>query len=72
MLGVPKPGLFLSSAEFYESVAQETGTPIDSEILAEILANRDLKADAIHPNAQGYARMAEAVYRLLRSADALH
>ncbi|MEN8259283.1 MAG: arylesterase [Pseudomonadota bacterium] len=71
MLGVPRPGLFLSSAEFYQSVAEETGTPIDSEILADILANRDLKADPIHPNAQGYALMADTIYRMLREADAL-
>ncbi len=72
LIGVPKPGLFLTSAaSLYEEIATELAIPYDGEILADILDVPRLKSDGIHPNASGYRLMAEAVADLLREAGAI-
>ena len=71
MLGVPKPGLILRSAKFYKELAREWAIPIDESILPEVLSTNRLKSDQIHPNDQGYARMAEAIHQLLQARGAL-
>jgi lysophospholipase L1-like esterase len=45
--------------------------PYDGETLPRVLGDPALKADPIHPNAEGYRRVAEAVFALLRRAGAL-
>jgi len=72
MLGVPTPSIFfMQSAEFYQQVANDTGTPIDMDTLPEILSSNHLKYDTIHPNAEGYKLMAENIYTLLQTLGAL-
>jgi lysophospholipase L1-like esterase len=72
LLGVPRPGLFLlESAELYAQLAAEHDMPFDGDIIAAVESDNSLKSDAIHPNAEGYRRIAEAVYRLLRDSGAL-
>lgn len=71
MLGVPAPSLILRSAGFYADVAEETGTPIDDEALADILGRPSNKSDTVHPNGKGYALLAEAVQALLARHGAL-
>ena len=72
MLAVPAPGLILSPAAFYGEVAENTGTPIDTDALADILQYPSNKADPIHPNAAGYRMLAERVEDLLKETGALH
>jgi len=64
-------GLFPSSASFYGEVAQELAAPYDGETLPAILKDNELKADYVHPNARGYAKLAESVAALLAKAKAL-
>jgi lysophospholipase L1-like esterase len=71
LLGVPEPGLFLSSADFYSAIAKDRKISIDTEILPTILANNQLKSDMIHPNKEGYRLIAQAVYLLLEERGAL-
>jgi len=72
MLGVPKFGLvFLHSAEFYTELAKSEGVASDLETLPNILAANELKSDAIHPNDQGYQRLAESIASLLQKQGAL-
>jgi lysophospholipase L1-like esterase len=72
LLGVPEFNLFLlSSAEFYQQVADEQKVPIDLETLPNILSTNFLKSDAIHPNNEGYRLMAENIYNLLVESGAL-
>ena len=61
----------LSAAEFYETVAEDLAVPADLDIVPDLLGDNRYKSDLIHPNAAGYARMAEAVETLLREAGAL-
>lgn len=71
LLAVPSPGILLSPASMYGTLAEATGTPIDEDALAEILQYPANKSDAIHPNAKGYRIMAERVYALLQENGAL-
>ena len=61
MIAVPNVGLFLSSADFYEEVAEDMQVPIEDDILADLLGDNRYKSDHVHPNAAGYARLAEAL-----------
>jgi acyl-CoA thioesterase-1 len=72
MLGVPSPNiLWMSSAEFYQAIAEAMDIPIDVEILPEVLGDNSLKSDLIHPNDQGYERIATQIHGLLVDAGAL-
>lgn len=64
LIGVPNPslGLFgLKSNEIYKQIADEENVPLENEILSEILINPSLKSDQIHPNKQGYEKLAKAI-----------
>jgi lysophospholipase L1-like esterase len=72
LLGVPKPGLFIGTHPLYRELAEAEGIPVEDEALADILSDPDLKSDAIHPNAAGYAELAAAIHALLRQTGALN
>jgi lysophospholipase L1-like esterase len=71
LVGVPKPALLTSAAAFYGELAKEYRIPYEGKILNHIMHQLDLRSDAIHPNAKGYRRMAEAIAELLREAGAI-
>ena len=72
LMGVPKFGLvFLHSAEIYAELAQSEQVPADLESLPTILASNALKSDTVHPNDQGYQRLAENIVVLLQQQGAL-
>ncbi len=71
LLGVPQPALWLQSADFYGELAKQWNLPFDEDVLSEILSDRDLKSDQIHPNDHGYRVLAEAVHNLLQASGAL-
>jgi len=48
----------LSDHPLYESLADETGTPLIEDLFSDVLAKNSLKADPIHPNAEGYRLVA--------------
>jgi acyl-CoA thioesterase I len=71
LIGVPKPGISPAPAAFYAEIAQEFAVPYEGSILKTVLTDNELKSDWVHPNAKGYARVAEAVAGLLKKAKAL-
>jgi acyl-CoA hydrolase len=56
----------LSDAPLYEQLAEEEKVPLVPKVFAGILADPTLKADQIHPNAEGYLRFAEGIAAALR------
>lgn len=70
LLGVPEPGILVSTSPIYQELAQEFNLPYNEGLLREILTDRALKSDQIHPNGAGYQRLAESVAVLIREASA--
>ena len=71
LIGTPEPGFTLTPAAFYAEIAKEFRIPYEGEVLGKILRDGNLKADQVHPNAQGYRLMAQRVYDLLKKSGAV-
>ncbi|WP_006786967.1 arylesterase [Thiorhodospira sibirica] len=72
LLGVPTPALLrLRTAPLYHDLARQFAIPLEDGALAYILSKNALKADPIHPNADGYQILAARIHRLLQDAGAL-
>ncbi len=71
LLGVPKPALFGGAAKFYGELANDLGVAYEGDAITGVLRDPGLKSDLIHPNAQGYRKIAEAIAALLKKSGAL-
>jgi lysophospholipase L1-like esterase len=71
LIGVPKPGIFLESLDIYNQIAGEYNLPVERDVVSKVLADNALKSDLIHPNARGYAMMADSIYLLLQKNGAI-
>ncbi|MBM4181008.1 MAG: arylesterase [Betaproteobacteria bacterium] len=71
LIGVPEPKLLGGVADLYPRLAERYALPFEGEALNQVLRQASLKADPVHPNAQGYARIAQSLAELLREAGAL-
>ena len=71
LLGVPKPGLFLSDASLYNNIADNTEVTFIPNLIADILSDASMKSDSVHPNNTGYSKMASTLANTLRNSGAL-
>jgi lysophospholipase L1-like esterase len=71
LVGVPAPGFTLQPPALYQRLAEEAQIPVAMEILPEILSDRSLKNDPVHPNSAGYERLALRLAAILRDAGGL-
>lgn len=71
LLGVPKPGLFLRSADMYKEIADATGALLIDDLIPDVLGDASLKSDPVHPNRDGYRIMAEEILAVLKQNGAL-
>jgi lysophospholipase L1-like esterase len=71
LVGVPRPALLTSAPKYYEEIAKEFGIPYEGAVVTSVLYKSELRSDPIHPNAQGYRKIAEALAALLRSSGAV-
>jgi len=69
LIGVPKPGLRLKTPDFYEDIAKEYDIPFIRDTIADVLSTPSLKSDRIHPNAEGYKRVAESIAELIENSQ---
>jgi lysophospholipase L1-like esterase len=71
MLGVPKPGLFLSSFEVYKTIAESMDIIFIEDLIPDVLGDNALKSDTVHPNKEGYRVMGESIYAVLKDVGAI-
>ena len=71
LIAVPKFGLMRAPPTFYEDIAKEFDIPIERHVLNDIVENNALRSDAVHPNAQGYRMIAQAIVKRLQKSGAL-
>jgi acyl-CoA hydrolase len=61
----------LSDSTIYAELADEEGVPLISGALSAVLSDESLRADPIHPNAAGYARLADEMADSLTASGLL-
>ncbi len=67
LLGVPEPEqFFLSDADFYRELADETGVVYLPNLFSDVLSDDSLTKDPAHPNQKGYAIIAQKIYEAIR------
>jgi len=71
LIGTPEPGFTVSPPAFYAGIAKQYRLPYEEGIIGQVLKDRSLKADPIHPNARGYRAIAERLAETLKSSGAL-
>ncbi len=72
LIAVPSPTLLrLRNEPLYGELASALRIPIEERSLVHILSRDSLKADPIHPNAEGYRYLAESIHQLLLDTGAL-
>jgi acyl-CoA thioesterase I len=71
LIGTPEPGFTVSPPAFYAGIAKEYRLAYEQSIIGEVLKDRTLKSDPIHPNALGYKRIAERLAASLKELGAI-
>lgn len=61
----------LPDAPLYAELGHEENVAVVRDVLADVLSEEALRADAIHPNGAGYRRMAEGIAEALTRAGYL-
>ena len=60
-----------SDSPIYRELGKEENVPVIEEVFSGVLGQSELRADPIHPNARGYARMAAEMVSRLQSIGLL-
>lgn len=71
LVGVPEKSIFFSSAELYESLAEQWNIPLEDDIVGHLMRRTSMKSDYVHFNKKGYQKLAEAVYLKLQESGAI-
>ncbi|MCX4189251.1 arylesterase [Methylophaga sp. OBS3] len=72
LVSVPEPSILLSPPAFYEELAETYQLNLVKNIVSDVLSSPKLKSDPIHPNADGYQMMAQAILEKLAESGAVN
>lgn len=61
----------LKDSAIYADVAKSTGTLLIENVFSDVLSDDALRADAIHPNREGYQQLAQGIAEQLREGGLL-
>lgn len=70
LIGVPKPSLLLGPAPVYRELVADNALIADLDVMSTVLSKASLKSDPVHPNADGYRKVAYVIHERLRDAGA--
>ena len=71
LIATPKPTLPPSVPAFYREIATEARIGFVEAAMKDVLSDRALKSDFVHPNANGYREIAKAVQKALKQGGAV-
>lgn len=71
LIAVPKFGGLNAAPGFFVDVAEEFKIPLEKHVLEEIVGEPRYHKDSVHPNAEGYQRVADALLKLMHASGAL-
>ena len=71
LIATPKPTLPPSVPVFYREIAAQARIGFVEAVMKEVLSDRALKSDFVHPNANGYREIAKAVQKALKQGGAV-
>lgn len=69
LIAVPPPAPHFQPAAFYNQIARDMKAPIEVYALSNILSREEMRSDSYHPNAKGYAALAEALAKRLKTSQ---
>jgi acyl-CoA thioesterase I len=69
LVAVPPPAAYYQPAPFYARIAREKEVSIEVLALSNILSRKELRSEGIHPNAKGYAALAEAISKRVKTVQ---
>jgi acyl-CoA thioesterase I len=71
LLGVPELGIFLSTYDGYEEIANSMNVVFIEDLISDVLGDKSMKSDGVHPNNKGYRKMAETIHAVLQESGLL-
>lgn len=71
LVPVPRPRLLLQDEPLYAALAKQEQVALASGVFTDVLKQKALKSDTVHPNAKGYREVAEALAGFLRDRGAV-
>lgn len=69
MIAVPPPGTYLQPAAFYAQIARDMKASIEVNALSNLLARKEMRAEAIYLNAEGDAALAAALAKRIKTVQ---
>ena len=67
LIAVPPPAPYFQPAAFYNQIARDMKVSIEVTALSNILSRKEMRAEGLHPNAEGYADLAEAISKRVKT-----
>ena len=71
LIATPKPTIPPSVPVFYREIAAEARIGLVETVVKDVVSDRSLKSDFVHPNAAGYREIAKAVEKALKKGGAV-
>ena len=68
---LPQPASRSQVQKNYAAIAKDFRLPYEEGIIGEVLKDRSLKSDPIHPNARGYGVIAQRLAEILKQSGAI-
>jgi acyl-CoA thioesterase I len=69
LIAVPPPAAYFQPASFYNQIARDMKVSIEVYALSNALTRKELRSEGLHLNGKGYAVLAEAIAKRLKTVQ---